>query len=172
MKHFVIAVGLAVCWAATIRADDAALKKTVAGKVEEMNNALINGSFAKIVDLTHPKVIEMAGGRDKMIAEIESTMKQLKEKGVEFRSAKLGDISDPAAGGDDIFVVVPFDLELKAPGGKLRQKTFVIGISPDKGKAWTFVNGDLDAKSVKQMLPNLPDALKLPERQMPKFEKD
>jgi len=48
----------------------------------------------------------------------------------------------------------------------------VIGVSSDQGKSWTFVNGDLDIKKVKQVLPNLPAQLRLPERQKPVFEKD
>ena len=74
--------------------------------------------------------------------------------------------------GDDLYIVVPFLLEMKAPGGKLLQKSFVIGVSSDQGKTWTFVNGDQEMKKIKQVLPDLPDKLKLPERQKPTFEKD
>jgi hypothetical protein len=48
----------------------------------------------------------------------------------------------------------------------------VIGVSTNNGKSWTFVNGDLDIKKVKQLLPNLPESLKLPERQKPVIEKE
>jgi hypothetical protein len=61
---------------------------------------------------------------------------------------------------------------MTAPGGKILQKSFVIGVSGDEGKSWVFVNGDVDIKQVKKVLPNLPDELKRPEKQKPVFKKD
>ena len=164
------ALVLACC--TTQAAEDASVKQVVKGKVEEINNALIKGDFAKVADLTHPNVVKLMGGRDKMISVMESGIKDMKSKSYAFRSVKVDASSDLVAAGPDVFVVVPFLLEMKAPGGKIRQKSFVIGVSSDKGKSWTFVNGDLDIKKVKQVLPNLPEQLKLPKRQTPVFEKD
>src|SRR5262249_13009538 len=146
--------------------------KVVASKVQELNDALLKGDYARIADLTHAKVIESTGGRDKMIEQMKTIMKQLKDKGVEVVGVKLEPVADPVKGSDGLYIVAPFELEMKVPDGKMRSKTFVIGVSPDQGKNWTFVNGDLDIKQVKQMLPNLPAELKLPERQVPKIEKN
>jgi hypothetical protein len=153
-------------------ADNAPLKKVVKGKVEEINNALIKWDFAKVADLTHPRAVKLIGGREKMISVMESGTKDMKSKGFAIRSVKVGDPSDPVVAGTDLFVVVPILLEIKAPGGRLLQKSFVIGVSGDQGKSWAFVNGDLEVKQVKQVLPNLPGQLKLPEKQKPVFEKD
>jgi hypothetical protein len=70
-------------------------------------------------------------------------------------------------------VVVPFVLEMTASGGKIHQKSFVIGVSGDKGKTWTFVDaGDKDRKALKQILTDLPEKHKLPEKEKPVIEKD
>jgi len=148
------------------------LKDVVRRKVVEMNNALVNDDFATIVNLTHPKLVKMKGGRAKMIATMQSGTKEMTSQGIAFRSFKLDDPSDPVTAGSELFVVVPLLLEMTVPGGKLLQKTFVIGVSSDDGKTWTFVNGDLDVKKVKLVLTNLPEQLTLPERQKPVFEKD
>src|SRR5262249_25423816 len=152
-------------------ADNPSVKQVVKGKVEEINNALIKEDFAKVADLTHPKVVKLMGGREKMISAMESGIKDMKSKGYAFRSVKVDAASDPVTAGSDMFVVVPFLLEMKAPKGRLLQKSFVIGVSSDQGKSWAFVNGDLDVQKVKQVLPNLPEQLKLPERQKPVLEK-
>jgi len=165
---FVLVVG----WCAAPAGDEAALKNVVKGKVEEIANAVIKEDFPKVADLTHPKVVELMGGREKMISAMESGIKDMKSRGLALRSAKVEDPSDPVAAGSELFVVVPFLLEMKAPGGKVLQKSFVIGVSSDRGKSWAFVNGDLDIKTVKKVLPTLPDQLKLPEKQKPVFEKD
>ena len=159
------------CWTAQA-ADTATIKQAVKAKTEEINKALIKGDFAKIADLTHPNAVKLLGGREKMIAVMESGIKDMKAKGFEFRSVKIYDPSDPVSAGTDLFVVVPFEMEMKIPGGKARAKSFVIGVSSDQGKSWTFVNGDLDIKKVKQVLPNLPKELKLPEKEKPIVEKD
>ena len=163
---------MVVCCPAARAADDTPLKKVVKAKVEEINNALIKEDFAKIVDLTYPKVTELIGGREKMISVLKSGVQGMRANKFEFRSAKVKEPSDPVEAGSDLYIVVPFLLEMKAPGGKLLQDTFVIGVSSDRGKTWTFVNGDLEIKIVKQVLPNLPEQLKLPKKQKPVFEKE
>jgi hypothetical protein len=173
MKTYVACIVVLVMGCCVVRADDAAATaKIVKTKVEEMNDAMIKEDFGKIADLTYPKVVELMGGRDKMISMMESGTKDMKSKGFTFKSCKVEDPSDPVKSGSDLFVVVPFQLEIKAPGGKLLAKSFVIGVSSDQGKNWGFVNGDLDGKKVKQVLPNLPEELKLPEREKPEFVKD
>ncbi len=173
MKSFLaLLFALAVCCCVTQAADDAPLKKIVKGKVEEMNNAIIKEDFAKVVDLTHPKVVKQAGGREKMISALESGIKGLRSKGYEIRSVKVDDPSDPVAVGSDLFIVVPFLLEMKVPGGKGRQKSFVIGVSTDQGRSWVFIAGDQDIKQIKMWLPSFPDQLKLPESEKPVIEKD
>jgi hypothetical protein len=173
MKSFLaLLLALAVCCCASQAADDAPLKKIVKANVEEMNNALVKEDFGKVADLTHPKIVGMMGGREKMISAMQSGIKEMKSKGYAFSSAKVEDPTDPVPSGPDLFVVVPFQMEMKAPGGKLRGRSFVIGVSNDKGKSWVYINGDVDIKKVKELLPTLPDKLKLPEKQQPVFEKD
>ena len=101
-------------------ADDTALKQAIKGKVEEINNALLKEDFGMVVDLTHPKLVALMGGRQKMISVMEAGTKEMKSKGFEFHSAKVEDPSEPVKSGSDLFVVVPFELEMKVPGGKLR----------------------------------------------------
>jgi len=147
-------------------------KTLVKKSAEEINDAIVNEDFGKVVDLTYPKVVELIGGRTRMITVLESGAKDMKSKGERFGAVKVGDPSAPVKSGSDLFVVVPFQQEMKVPGYKLLQKTFVIGVSNDQGKTWTFVNGDLDVKTVRQVLPNLPDELKLPAREKPVSEKE
>lgn len=165
-------VGIFVAICAVQAADDASIKKVAKSKTEEINKALINENFGKVADLTYPKLVQLMGGRTKMISAMESGNRDMKSKGFAFVSAKVDSPSDPVMAGSELFIVVPYLLEMKVPGGKLRQKAFVIGVSSDKGKSWTFVNGDLGAEKVKLVVPSLPDRLKLPEKQEPVVEMD
>ena len=165
---FVLVLG---CWTAQA-ADNTSLKKVVKGKVEELNKALLKEEFGKVVDLTYPKVVKMMGGREKMISVMRAGFKDRKARGFTLRSFKVDTPSELVAAGPDLFVVVPFLLEIKAPGGRILQKGFVIGVSSNRGKSWTFVTADQDVKQLKKILPNLPEQLKLPKREKPVFEKE
>src|SRR5689334_13342092 len=48
-------------------------------KAQEVGEALKKDDYAKVVDLTYPKVVEVIGGREKMIGALTDGMKQLKE---------------------------------------------------------------------------------------------
>ncbi len=148
-------------------------EKMAQRKAEEAAQATIKGEYGKLADLTHPKVVEEMGGRERMIGVMKTGLKEMEAKGFEFRSAKVGETAQVVADGDTMYAVVPLDLEMKAPGGYLAVKSFLLGVSPDKGKSWTFINGDKahDA-TVKKFLPNLPAELKLPKKEQPVFHKD
>lgn len=156
---------------AIVEVDDE-LRTVVKAIVEEMNHALIEEDFSKVADFTHPNVHKLMGGREKMIAQLKSGNMDMKLQGYVIRSVTVDEPSEPVSAGSDLFIVVPFLLEMKARGGRIFQKSSVIGVSSDQGKSWVFVNGDLDIKTVKKALPNLPDQVTLPERHKPSFESD
>src|SRR5947209_2876407 len=55
-------------------ADDKLVKQVVKQKVEEINEAVIREDFGKVLDLTHPKVVEEMGGREKAITQLQAGM--------------------------------------------------------------------------------------------------
>ena len=75
-------------------------------------------------------------------------------------------------GGPHLFAVVPDTLKFTIPGGTLTQKSFLLAVSEDQGKTWTFIDGaGLVKIKVRDMLPNFPKDAKLPEKQPPVIEK-
>jgi hypothetical protein len=152
--------------------DTPTIKAAVKTDVEAINDALLHGDFDKVADLTHPKVLEMMGGRDKAIDVMRAGMRKMTAEGFAFLAAKVDEPSDPVAGGVDLYVVVPYLMSMKVPGGTMHKRTFVIGQSTDGGKTWRYVNGDLDVAVVRRVLPDLPDGLKLPAKQEPVVDKN
>jgi hypothetical protein len=173
MKKILALILVLLVWCCTTQArEDPPIKKTVKADVEEMNKAVIKENFARMVDFTHPKAVELLGGREKMISIMESGTREMKAKGFTFLSVKVEEPSDPVPAGPELFLVVPFVLEMKSPGGRMIQKTCVVGVSSDKGQTWKYVNGDQNRNRLKMVLPTLPDLLKLPEHQDPMLQKD
>lgn len=171
VKKFVAIAIVFISTTACLAADNAAIKKEAKARVEQLNKAVVQNDFEKIADLTHPKVVELLGGRKAMLEMMQKGSKEMASQGVKFESVAVAEPSEPVAGGAELFLTVPFTLKLKVPNGKLTQHAFVVGISADHGKSWHFVDGT-NPELVKHAIPNLPDQLKLPERQQPTFEKD
>src|SRR5579871_1237175 len=160
---------LLVLYAVAVAAQEESRSAVVKKKAKEIGEALKQDDYAKVVDLTYPKVVELMGGREKMIGALTDGMKQLKEKGFSFRSVEVGEPAEFVEGEKDTFVVVPTTTEMTAPGGKIVVKSYLLGISPDGGKAWTFVdgNGIGTVERREKILPKLPEKLKLPDPHEP-----
>ncbi|HWG46107.1 MAG TPA: hypothetical protein VN688_25320 [Gemmataceae bacterium] len=160
-------------WIPCSVATDTKPEQVAKAKAEEVLQATLKGDFGKLADLTYPKVVESLGGRDKMIAKLEASSKEMKSKGVTFRSVKVGDVLQLAPSDSHLFALLPMTLEMKIPTGTITVKSFLLGISSDKGKTWTFFNGDkMDDEKAKKLLPSLPAKLKLPKKEKPVFRKD
>jgi hypothetical protein len=155
-----------------IAQDTVAMKANAKKLVERMNVALAQDNFSTVVDLTHPNVHKMMGGRENMIKVLKVNNDQMKADGFAFESFEIGEPDEPMIVSDQSFLIVPFVMEMKLPDGHVRLKSFVIGVSEDKGTNWVFLNGDIDRRKLKRVLPELPDSLKLPEKQKPEIRKD
>ncbi len=139
---------------------------------ERIAKATKEGDYAVIADGTYGKVVELMGGRAKMLEQMKSVMAGLKGQGMEITTFTVGNPSEPVSDGSRMFSVVPLSIEMSGQKGKLHSKSYLLAISEDKGKIWKFVDGSgLANKMIKdKILPKMPARLKLPEQQKPVFE--
>jgi hypothetical protein len=132
-------------------------------QAQEVNDAFRRRDFARMVDLTYPKVIEAAGGRDKMIAALAKGMKEMESEGVSVLSSTAEAPIQIVHVQKWTYAVVPTTLQVKAKDGVFRTESSMIGISSDQGANWTFIDaGGKDHTQLKSYLPAPADALKLP----------
>jgi hypothetical protein len=173
VRSICLLISVAVC-CFTVHAQEEPKSGVVKQKAQEAVQAVVKGDHARLVDLTYPKIVEAMGGRDKMIAFLEVTMKQMKDKGFTIVSVKVAEPGKFLTEGGNTFVVVPTLLEMTAPGGKILGKSYLLGISSDKNKTWKFADGSGLANKEMQakMLPKLPADLELPKTEKPQFVKD
>jgi hypothetical protein len=137
-------------------------------QVQEVNDAFRRRDFGRMVDLTYPKVIEAAGGRDKIIASLAKGMKEMETEGVTVLSSTAEAPTQIVHVSEWIYAVVPTTLRVKAQSGTFKTESSMIGISSDHGAHWTFIDaGGKDHKQLLTMLPAPADALKLPAEKEP-----
>jgi hypothetical protein len=144
--------------------EDARIQKVARAEAERLQSALAKGDFETVADLTHENVIMLLGGRKKMLAVLAETHQQLKMQGVTFKDVKMHEPSRPVRVGKEIYILVPFEMELVGPGKKVDAQPSVVGVSDDGGKTWRFVDTSIGRKEIKKYLPNLPDTLDIPTR--------
>lgn len=140
----------------------------------ELAAAMLKGEHAKVVDRTYDKIVELAGGRDKMIRGIGELAKAMEAKGVKIHALNVGEPGDVLTEGKLAFVVVPTVMVMRVPSVSLTMKSFLLGISSDAGKSWKFVEGSkaADKAAREKVLPPLPAQLKLPALEQPVIMRD
>jgi hypothetical protein len=137
-------------------------------QAQEVNDALRRRDFARMMDLTYPKVIEAAGGRDKMIASLARGMKEMESEGVSVLSSTAGAPTQIVHVSEWIYAVVPTTLKVKAKDGIFQTESSMIGISSDQGAHWTFIDaGGKDHTQLLSFLPAPSDKLNLPAEKEP-----
>lgn len=162
------------CVAVPARARDDSKAAVVKHKAREVGAALQNKDYARVIDLTYPRSIELMGGREKALRATEAQMRKSEDAGYSIASVTIGDPGEFLSEGTNTFVVVPSTTEMKAPGGRIVARSYLLGISPDAGKTWTFIDGSglRTAERRKLILPRLPAKLELPEFRKPEFIKE
>ena len=126
-------------------------------------DALIAKDYPKMVDHTYPKLVEFFGGRESMISYLETQMPALAEAGITFKSVTLLQPEAPVVAGDTQYAIVPQTLVLDVKGDEWEQRSYLLGISREGGKTWTFVDGaGINQSMREQILPDLPVTFQLP----------
>jgi hypothetical protein len=137
-------------------------------QAQEVNDAFRRRDFGRMVDLTYPKVIEAAGGREKMIAALSKGIKEMEVEGVSVLSSTAAAPTQIVHASKWIYAVVPTTLKVKARDGIFQTESSMIGISSDQGANWTFIDaGGKDHKQLLSMLPAPADGLKFPAEKDP-----
>jgi len=164
---------VAIClFGGLARGDDEAIKKTAKARAEECHSAILKGNYETFTNLMHPKAVELMGGKEKLAFHLTAEMKEMKARGVELKSFRVSDPTDPVAVGKELYLLVPAVLEMKVPDGRLLTDSTMLGVSADGGKTWVFVNAVKERKDILQVIPRLPDAIVLPKQKPPTLFKN
>ena len=124
----------------------------------------------KFIGFMYPKMIELAGSREKMLAMLKSTEDDFKKQGVKIESVEVGEPSVPVVAGGKQFSVVPQTMRMTFPTAKLEASSYLLAVSADGGKTWTFIDGaGVTPDTLKMVLPDFPAELRLPEKKQPKI---
>lgn len=114
-----------------INVDTAVLKM----QAMEMSSSFIKGDYKNFLKFTYPKVVEMMGGKEKMVTFLEKGMEQMKDEGIAFKSVIVGLTNQKVKAGKEIHTLVSQATILSVPGGTIAANSYLLAISQNDGQS-------------------------------------
>jgi hypothetical protein len=137
----------------------ASMLATVHASAKRCGAATIEGNFEELLSLTYPAIVEKMGGIQKAARLLASGT-----KGMKFDSYVVSKPTAIHSKGGYYFVIVPTEMAMTVRGTAVEGTSFLLGISGDQGRTWTFADGSgIKNPKGREMLPDLPAAMVLPE---------
>ena len=146
------------------------MKTIIKIQAMDMAGALVKNDFNAFLKYMHPKVIEIAGGTQKLKNNMDSADAMMKLFAMEFKKIIIGHPGEIITYKEQLQCVVPQSTNMKSPLGELYVETSLIAICMDKGKRWYFIDTNIyKVDKLKTALPDLsPKLIILPQKE-PKF---
>ncbi|HEX6184026.1 MAG TPA: hypothetical protein VFZ44_09125 [Pyrinomonadaceae bacterium] len=177
MLRFILSASLLLLLASAAGAQvtlDPAAAKHLREQAEESSRAFMEGNYERLADFTHPKIVELMGGREKLAEVVRKGMVEMTTQGYETLSyTPAAEPTQVLREGRELYAILPARLRMRTPAGIYVSESFMIAVSGDDGKSWRFVSGaTADAARLKLLMPQVADKLKLPTvRSYPEPEK-
>jgi hypothetical protein len=147
--------------------------KKIKEQATEMAQLLLKKDFKEFIKFTHPKIISLMGGADKMTYTLTNSVLDLENEGTRFMTINFEEPGSVITVADELQCTIVQKLEMKVPKGKVLTRTTLIAISKDNGLHWYFLDsGGKDIKSMKDVLPNLSSELEIIKKEDPVFTND
>jgi hypothetical protein len=140
-------------------------------QAERISKAVLERDYNTVADLTYPRIVRAAGGREKLIERMKAIAKSADDEGLIITASEVGEPGEPVIDSGTGYVILPTTLRLKGPGVRGVSESYLLGITEDGGKSWTFVDGAGLGKPEERSLvfPVPPKGLVLPEKKPPVF---
>jgi hypothetical protein len=125
-------------------------------------DAMIKKDFATMADYTLPAALELAGGKEKMVAALGAAITKMESTGFHIVSTKVDRPSELVDTSKTVYAILPESLKMDVPNGHGTKDSYLLGVSEDRGATWKFLDGAGGSAAIKKMLPDLPMSLVLP----------
>jgi hypothetical protein len=136
----------------------------------DMAKALLRKDFPTFTKYMHPKVMEMAGGKNKALERMDTMNAVAAQFGAEIKSILIGNPGNVVNYKKELQVTLPQTTEMKTNFGNLALETTLIGVSKDGGKNWYFIDTSVyNVNDLKKAMPDLSPELVIPPAKPPKF---
>lgn len=164
----------ALSYSANAQSVNGDIDTVILQEADKMGMAFINKDYAAFAKYTHPSIIIMMGGEEKMLSEITRSFTAFEQEGVIFKNVSFGSPSKIIVTEKNEFqCTIPQMIEMKVNGGTLTANTTLIAVSRDNGKNWYFADATgNDITTMRKLIPTLSPKLVIEKSPEPSFQED
>ena len=126
-------------------------------------SAVVNKDFNSIIGFTHNDVVEMGGGAEFMVTDLESQSLNLENQGLKYVSAEVGSHPEFLESSEELQTIIPVKFQMNMGDKKVESWTNLFAVSKDEGINWKFVNLEMfDEASLREFVKNVSSDLVYP----------
>ena len=112
------------------------------------------------MEMTHPNIVELAGGNEILMKLATENIKMYESLGYELGDVKIGSEIETADSEEGIQALIPGAMILKNGDENVESPMKLFAISSDLGTTWKFVDlTQYDPKSITQFVPEFDSGL-------------
>ena len=132
-------------------------------QANEYANAIVNKDFHSAIGLTHGDIVEMGGGKEFMVGDMELQSSNLENQGMKYVSAEVGSHPEFLESSGELQSVIPVKFHMSMGDKKVESWTNLFAVSADEGLNWKFVNLEMfDDASLRAFVKNVSNEFQFP----------
>ena len=127
--------------------------------------ATLKEDFKTVLEYTHPNVLEVSGGMDALLPQIEKMFAEMKTQGIKFIKSEVLSVSDIVQEQGEFRCLVK-NLNIMEVGGRtLKSSSYLMGFFPEDAEHWVFVEAEKmkNPQVVQALFPDFKTSMDIPE---------
>lgn len=122
--------------------------------------AIISGDYSTTTAMTHPRVVELAGGEKFFISQVAEEQKMYNGINLRLLNIVTDQPSPIVEAGQELHALIPYTAEYDNGGNLYHEKNYFLAASLDGGIVWYFLDfKKYDVESIKVFLPDYNSSL-------------
>lgn len=154
---------------ANARAEDP--RPEIKAQAQKTATAFLARDWETVLDLTHPNLFRLTGGKDRAKGQIASAVQQLTEQGFQVTNYGVGkpSILQEESGWQVSFV--PIMMTLKGQNRRIKSDGYLMALKGPEDQRWYFLDGAmLTPQLLAAVAPPLAGKISLPPKRRPRVE--
>ena len=140
----------------------------IRSQAEKVVTSVFEGKYDTLIKYTHPRIIEIIGGKEAMLSMIKTQMKEFEKQDVTIDKIEIGDSIVSKIYKNEYHALIPKIMTMSVQGQKIMMKSYLFGFSNKEGKNWTFLEADkLRSKTGSAVLPDFETDIEIPKKGQP-----
>ncbi|MEM1059470.1 MAG: hypothetical protein AAGK14_09505 [Verrucomicrobiota bacterium] len=156
----------------TVRAEGDPRQAEIKTLAEESATDFKAQNWSNVLDATHPKLLQLSGGKAQSQKMIEVQMAQVAQAGMTLEKYQIGEPGRVWTESGWQYSFVPAMMVMKAPDRRVTVNSYLMALKGPEDPRWYFLDGAMMTPELLAMLvPELGDGkVALPPKQPPKVE--